>query len=426
MKYFKLGGIIFAVFMSMMLSSCGGGGGGGVSSEVGTFSMELTDANNNENKAIYVTIEDVRVHHKDWEEDAWESVSAPNLPKTFNLYELTNGVSEKIGMADIETGTYTQMRLIIGAVEDNGINILGQAHPFANYVIDTGDVVHELKIPSGIQTGIKIIHGFEISDNQTTELLLDFSADKSVVVAGNSGKWMLKPTIKVSDYEELSIVRGRVVEKPDAELEPGAEPEPIKGALVTVQGFDDAAGNEKDEVPIYTTTVTDENGYFAIFIHPPEDGEVYNLVITSEGNVPYYQKIDDMKATDDTGAVIDELALVPGGQLDVGDIQLLNETEPYREVTASVTINGADDTQFVSLSFRQETSGNPVEKIEIFSVSVLNDEESFTVTLPEGTYSVVAWTPGLPPESEFPQEQTIALIISDEPNELNIIFPVEF
>ena len=200
MKSLKSSGIIFLLFTSVFLLACDGGGGGGGSSsgEIGTVSMSLTDAMSNKFNAVYVTINDVQVHMKGngKANNSWQSVSAPNLPKTFNLYDLTNGVREEIGLADLATGSYTQMRLIIDTVPDDGINELSEAHPYANYVIDTDENYQELKIPSGINTGIKIVHGFTISTDQTTELILDFNAEKSVVVAGNSGIWHLKPTIK--------------------------------------------------------------------------------------------------------------------------------------------------------------------------------------------------------------------------------------
>ncbi|MCK7490916.1 MAG: DUF4382 domain-containing protein [Comamonadaceae bacterium] len=68
---------------------------------------------------------------------------------------------------------------MIGETADGGVNIRGQAHPFANYVIDDSNDYHELKIPSGFQTGVKIVQGFEINENRTTELLLDFDASRS-------------------------------------------------------------------------------------------------------------------------------------------------------------------------------------------------------------------------------------------------------
>ncbi len=100
------------------------------------------------------------------------------------------------------------------------------------------------------------MHGFTISTDQTTELILDFNAEKSVVVAGNSGNWLLKPTIKVGSTDELSIIRGRVTTD-------GYEG--IDKVLVSVQEFDGTAGDDKDKVRILTSTVTDPNGYFAIY-----------------------------------------------------------------------------------------------------------------------------------------------------------------
>ena len=169
MKSFKSSGIIALLLTSLLIAACGGGGGSS-SGEVGTVSMSLTDARSNGFNAVYVTIDDVQVHMQgnDNNDNNWQSVSAPTLPKTFNLYELTNGVREEIGLADLAIGSYTQMRLIIGTQKDAGINILSEAHPYANYVIDTDDAYQELKIPSGINTGIKIVHGFTISADQTT------------------------------------------------------------------------------------------------------------------------------------------------------------------------------------------------------------------------------------------------------------------
>jgi len=67
-----------------------------------------------------------------------------------------------------------------------------------------------LKIPSGYQTGIKIVHGFNIEEDQTTELILDFSASESIVMPGHDGEWLLKPTIKVIDVDNYSIISGTV------------------------------------------------------------------------------------------------------------------------------------------------------------------------------------------------------------------------
>jgi hypothetical protein len=373
MKSLKSCEIIFLLFISLFMFACDGGGGSS-SGGVGMVSMSLTDAMSNKYNAVYVTIDDVQVHTKGNGNgnNSWQSASAPNLPKTFNLYNLINGVREEIGLADLAIGQYTQMRLIIGTVPDDGINELNEAHPYANYVIDTDDNYQELKIPSGIQTGIKIVHGFTISTDQTTELILDFNAEKSVVVAGNSGNWLLKPKIKVGSIKELSIIRGRVTSDGSTG---------IAGALVSVQVFDGTATDDKDKVTVQTSTITEPDGYFAVFVSPLGAGDEYNLVIYADGKIPDYRKINTL--------VAGETLTYPD------DFQL--EVATTKNVTGTVTIAGGNNTdQFASISFRQDIISG--EMIEVTSVDVLNTE-GYDIYLPVASYSVVAWTLGFDTET---------------------------
>jgi len=185
MKVLKLWVWIASSLFIVMLAACGGGESS--SSSTGTLSLSLSDATTDEYNAVYVTIEEVQVH-KD-EDSSWQVVASPN--KTYNLLELVNGVREQLGIAELQTGHYTQMRLIIGETPDNGVNLLSEGNPHGNYIIDKSDTYYELKIPSGYQTGIKIVHGFDITENQTTELILDFDASRSIVKAGNSGRILL-------------------------------------------------------------------------------------------------------------------------------------------------------------------------------------------------------------------------------------------
>ncbi|BBO82460.1 hypothetical protein DSCO28_30260 [Desulfosarcina ovata subsp. sediminis] len=123
-----------------------------------------------------------------------------------------NGVIEPLGATSLDAGKYTQMRLYLGETHDGEDNILGSTHPYANYVIlDDGDnTVEPLTIPSGYQTGVKLVHEFEIVAELTVDLVVDFDASASVVVAGNSGKYQLKPTIKITDTVNNAILSGVV------------------------------------------------------------------------------------------------------------------------------------------------------------------------------------------------------------------------
>ena len=147
LKALNLIGVIFlSLFLGIFMTACGGGGGtsGGGS---GTLTTMLTDSATAEYKAVYVTVASVQVHSAGGQ---WETVATPN--KTYNLLDLVNGVRETLGVDTLAAGHYTQMRIIMGETPDSSLNILSTLHPFANYVIDPGDVVHELKVPSGNQT----------------------------------------------------------------------------------------------------------------------------------------------------------------------------------------------------------------------------------------------------------------------------------
>lgn len=407
MKIFKSCGIVFLFFASTIIFACGGGSGSSIpisSGGVGTLSLSLTDEMSNSYQAIYVTLEDVQVHAKKNGNgnNSWFSVSTPNLPKTFNLYELINGVREEIGIADLAVGSYTQMRLMIGNSPDNGINILSEAHPYANYVIDSDGMYQELKIPSGVQSGYKIVHGFTISPDQTTELTLDFLADKSVVVGGN-GNWHIQPTVKVDNTPEQSIIRGWVTSD-------GTNG--IQGALVSVQKYNGDLLDDKDEVTIQASTITDQDGYFAIFVSPLSDGE-YNLVIYAEEKMPEYRKISASElGSGDTLTFFDDPNNTPN---DSGYIQLSDTT--VNNVNGAVGINGGGIEQYASISFRQNPAVGDV--IEITSANVMNDD-NYNINLPIGDYSVVAWTLGF-------ETQSFELNVSDTgttPAEPDINFPV--
>ena len=188
--------IISTLFL-FLISACSGGGGSSDSGGTGDLSVSLTDSAGSY-KAVYITVESLEVHTggNDNNKNNWQTIEM--VKDTINLCELTNGVFEELGSIGLDEGHYTQMRLHLSETPEDELNILSQTHPYANYVILEDDTIHELKIPSGFQTGVKIVRGFAINANATTELILDFDAMKSVVEAGNSGKWLLKPTIKVA------------------------------------------------------------------------------------------------------------------------------------------------------------------------------------------------------------------------------------
>ena len=373
MKRIRLLYLVLALCALFVLPSWGGDGEGGTA-QTGTLWVGLTDASTDDYKAFYVTISEVHVHGT---ADAWKIVASPN--KTYNLLDLANGVQEELGIAGLDVGDYTQMRLIIGDTPDGGVNKLSQQHPYANYVIDMDNNEHELKIPSGFQAGVEIVQGFRINANQTTELIFDFSASESVVVAGNSGKWVLKPKIKVLNTIDYSIISGMV--------DDGAG-NPVPGVLVSAQIYTkystpapEGVDPIKDAVVIEASTLTDDEGQYKIFINPG----TFNIVAYRTAYLPGVQ------------------CSVQLGSREEKNLDFTLTEKPSETFTTNVFITtGPEDDQYATLNFRQtalyDGCSTAYIKIEVESVNL--EAGSYYLVLPEGQYEVVASSHEVPTQVE--------------------------
>jgi hypothetical protein len=185
-----------SVIAAVSLTACGGGGGGsGASpaptpvSTAGTLSVSMTDAPACGFDAVNVTVNKVRVNTSGSASDTdagWTDIVL-SPAKKINLLNLTNGVLESLGQTSLPAGHYSQMRLVLDANTGTG---------FANSVVPTGGVETTLSTPSAVQSGIKLVNGFDVAAGQTTSVVLDFDACKSIVTQGK-GRYALKPVVKV-------------------------------------------------------------------------------------------------------------------------------------------------------------------------------------------------------------------------------------
>jgi len=342
--------------LTISLISCGGSDS---PAATGTLNIKLTDAATS-HQAVYVTINEVHVHH---ETGGWETLPGLDLPQTVNLLELVNGVMLDLGIAELEAGHYNQMRLILEDSEevpdpqdppDN--NILGKAHPYFNYLVDADDNEIPLKVPSGGNTGIKLVNGFVIVADRANELVLDFDAHRSIVTKGN-GNYGLKPTIKVLETVD-NTVSGTVQEEDNT---------PLGGALVSAQLYNPDAEDPRDTVFVESTTETAPDGTYTLLLPL----NTYNIVATATGYLPACQVLEaewyfDNDDADFTLTLADEIRSI------------------------NVTVAGMDTEEDTALlSFRQtQKCGEGDVMIEVASMNVTNGV--YPISLPAGTYDVVA------------------------------------
>ena len=174
-----------------LLAACGGGGGSDNTNAAGSLSVSLTDAPSCGFDAVYVTVNNVRVNKSATAADGdggWTDIPLSPARK-IDLLTLTNGALDTLGVTALDSGTYTQLRLVLDGNSPN---------PLANSVIVSGTKNEiPLDTPSAEQSGLKLGHEFTVAAGQRVDLVLDFDACKSIVAKGN-GKYSLKPVITVT------------------------------------------------------------------------------------------------------------------------------------------------------------------------------------------------------------------------------------
>ncbi|MFO7575507.1 MAG: DUF4382 domain-containing protein [Bacteroidales bacterium] len=171
---------------------------------------------------------------------------------TFDLFELRNGVVDELLDMEIPVGEYEMIRLY---VSEAGLKLKDGPE-------------YNVKVPSGHQTGIKIIikPALVVADGLTEELLLDFDLSRSFVLMGNPFTpagirgFIFKPVIRVVNNTTAGRVEGVVTDKSENMLK-------------------DAAVWLKQDTVI-TSSYTDSLGKYAI-IGVPEG--TYSLFSTKSG-----------------------------------------------------------------------------------------------------------------------------------------------
>ncbi|MCU4154560.1 DUF4382 domain-containing protein [Carboxylicivirga sp. A043] len=242
---------LVAIVMSSLFMACSNDDG---HSSTGTLKINLTDAPFPTDLVAEanVTINKIEIRNaEDEEEGPFIVVSEEEM--SFNLLDLTNGVTAGLVDLEIEAGEYDLIRLYVSE---------------ASIVLKDG-TEHSLKVPSGSQTGIKIFlnPALVVTGGLTSELLLDMDVSKSFVLKGDFSSpegingFNFKPTIKASNMSTAGRLTGVVTD---------ADQVAIEGVQVSIM-----MGEE-----VYTTSFTDAEGNYAVL---GVDAGSYSVVFEKEG-----------------------------------------------------------------------------------------------------------------------------------------------
>lgn len=190
---------------------------------------------------VNISVARVEVNNTDTDE-GWIVLSEPN--ETYNILELVNGNVQILADAELEVGTYEQIRLILN--DENTVVIDGQSY--------------EMKVPSGAQTGLKLNVNAEIREGIEYTLLLDFDASRSVVKRGMQDVYNLKPVVRATNEAITGNISGSVI------------PAEAKAAIYAIQAPDTLSTTFADSVSGEFTLVGLEAGTYTVSVEPREEG----------------------------------------------------------------------------------------------------------------------------------------------------------
>jgi len=205
--------LAFSVITLSGLAVVLGGCLGGSSGSSGTLNLGITDAPIDGAQNVYVQFSGIKLHGSSTGDitlnfcqdpvDASKTVvssgtCATSKPKQIDLLNLGSGKSEELlGDYTLAAGHYQWIRLLVDT-EDQ----------LDSYIVLGDGSSHELTIPSGAETGLKLVRGFDVAAGGHSDYTIDFDLRKSV--HSTNGNYMLRPTLRLVDNLQVGSVAGTV------------------------------------------------------------------------------------------------------------------------------------------------------------------------------------------------------------------------
>jgi len=197
----RLFNLITTLLLCGYLTACGTdssssdqAGNTGASGSGPSFSLRVTDAPIDDAVSVVLRFTEVRLRNTNGN---WTTHTF-NTPKSIDMLQLQGTKTADLLIDElVDVGNYDEIRLLVDGA------------PMANYVLDAGGMA-ELKIPSGSSSGLKIKGNFSVLENRPASLVMDLDLRQSITMAGNSGKYILKPVVRLVSDKDAGHIRGTV------------------------------------------------------------------------------------------------------------------------------------------------------------------------------------------------------------------------
>ena len=261
-----------AVLLLSVLVACGGGSG--TASSNGTMNLGVTDSPIDGATSLVVEFTAVQLQPSGGGSAITFNFSSP---QQIDLVKLQNGnAAALLNGASVPAGNYEWIRLAMNVGANNVV---------ANSYIEVNGAQFPIIVPSGSETGLKLVQGFTMTANQVANFTIDFVLQQAVTappgqqVSGVQA-YLLRPALRLIDNVQAGEISGTV-------------------ALSTLQGLSpscfDGNGDSMAHVYIFSgsgamltdiqfdaTTGLPPNGHVNPVVTPP-------VILASSGQYTYAQ-----------------------------------------------------------------------------------------------------------------------------------------
>lgn len=195
---------------SAVLAACGGDGGS--QQQTGMLKLSITDEAVDVADEVVVQFAGVELKPRGGQAfsiDFVDPAATPPNTKTIDLLDYQGTASALLLPAtEVPAGEYEWIRLKVNAepnMEDSYVTIGGSRC--------------ELSIPSGAETGLKLVSGFTVGAGVTMDFTIDFDLRKSVVQppgqradtpACDGQAYLLKPALRMVNNLEVGTITGTI------------------------------------------------------------------------------------------------------------------------------------------------------------------------------------------------------------------------
>ncbi len=196
-------------------AACGGSGGGGGQDDAeqfGFLSLGISDGPIHSAQKVCITFDEIELKGP----GGGTTVIALDPAEKINLLEFQGSNAMPLLVNEqLPAGAYNWMRLGVdaergsnGGAGDTGGDVCDGE---ASYIVMDDGSVHNLYVPSGAQTGLKLVGGYTVPINDTATLTAEFDLGKSLTEPpGLAPDVKLRPTIKLVNNNEVGTLTGTV------------------------------------------------------------------------------------------------------------------------------------------------------------------------------------------------------------------------